>query len=219
MSATWPHGDPNVVVRSVLQEPAFRTAMATSHAMPARSPFDIALAWFVEHVVRPLFPRLAHALGATHDAGTVAGVTLVVLSIIGLAYGLVRVALAFVRQPAARPEAGTVSLRSVRTRSAAAWRDVAAEAAAAGDFARAIAALFAAALATLDARGLIAFDAARTPGEYRRLVRRLRRDAGAPFDELCERYVRAAYAAVPAEASDFAAAARAFGALEPALHA
>ena len=219
MSVAWPHGDPNVVVCSVLQEPAFRAAAATSQTAPARSPLDIAFAWFVEHVLAPLFPRLAHALGATHDAGTVAGVILIALSLIGLVYALLRLALAVVRRPSARERSGTLPLDAPHARTARAWRDVAAKAAAGGDFALATAALFAAALATLDARGLVAFDAARTPGEYRRMVFVVRRDASAAFDELCDRYVRATYAAAPTEASDFAAAERALRALEPMLHA
>ena len=51
-------------------------------------------------------------------------------------------------------------------RSSSEWRAAAADFAAKGEFARAIAALFSAALAELDERGLVALDPSRTPGEY-----------------------------------------------------
>jgi hypothetical protein len=84
-------------------------------------------------------------------------------------------------------------------------------------YAGAIAALFGAALAELDARGLVAFDATRTPGEYRRLVRRARAQASVPFDDLAERFVRALYAPERPQPADYEAAERALAALEPAL--
>lgn len=214
----WPHGDPNVVVRGVLAQPAFRTAGVTSRAKPPASFFGFAWNWFVDHVLRRIFPPLAHALAASRGIGTALGVVLIVCALGALGFALVRLALAFVRRAEA-PGLGGASVALAGRRTPGAWRAAAAAAAARGDYAPAIAALFSAALAMLDVRALVAFDAARTPGEYRRLVRRAACEAALPFDELSERYVRAAYAAASPSATDFAAAERALAAFEPGLRA
>ena len=216
-SAAWPHGDPNIVVHAVLAQPVFRAAAASSRAAPQRSLPEIAWMWFVDHVLRPLFPTLAHALSASHGVGTVVGVALIVASLAGLGFAIVRLALAFARPAAGAAATGAASGPLAALRTPAQWRARAAGFATQGDYARAIAALFGAALAALDARALVPFDGARTPGEYRRLVRRSRQEAAGAFDELCDRYVRAAYAAARPGAADFAAAERALAAFEPAL--
>ena len=217
--SVWPHGDPNVIVRRVLAQPVFRAAGASSHTKPPPSLFDLAWSWFVDHVLRPIFPPLARALAASHGIGTVAGVALIVLALAALGFVIVRLALAFVR-PAPIFGAESVASRALAARrSPSDWRAVATRAAAQGDYARAISALFSAALAALDAPALVPFEASRTPGEYRRLVSGIKRAAAPPFEDLCERYVRAAYAALPPTVADYAAARRALEAFEPALRA
>ena len=206
-------------MRAVLAQPDFRSAATSSHARPAPSLLALAWTWFVDHVLRPIFPPLARALAASHGVGTAAGVALIVLALAALGFVIVRLALAFVRAPRA-PGGGSDAARALaRKRTAAEWRAVAAEAASHASFARAIAALFWAALAALDSPALVPFDASRTPGEYRRLVRRAKVEAAVSFDELSDRYVRAAYAPTPPNAADYAAAERALAAFEPALRA
>ncbi len=217
---TWPHGDPDAVVARVLADPAYASAPRTTGQKPQESLWQIVWNWLVDHVLRPLFHPVAHAFASSRGVATVAGFVLVALALCGLGYVVFRLLLAFVNAPnakrAMRPGAAT-SLDAER--SARDWRALARAAAARGDFAQAIAALFGAALAELDEQTLVAYDAARTPGEYRRLVRRARARAEAPFDELTERFVRALYAPEAPERAEYEAAERALAALEPALSA
>ncbi len=194
------------MIHRILAQPLYRHAPVSTLAAPARSLPQIAWDWFVRHVLGPLFPPLARALDAAHGAGTIVGIVLVAAALAGVAYVVVRLVLAFARRSPSAPGPAPAAGLPPTPLSAAQWRARAREAAARGDYARAIAALWAAALALLDERALVALDAARTPGEYRRLVRRFRAPACAPFDALSERFVYAAYAGQPPSASDFEAA-------------
>ncbi|MBC5798724.1 MAG: hypothetical protein GIX03_14745 [Candidatus Eremiobacteraeota bacterium] len=211
-----PRGDPDVVVRSVLAQPAFRSSVRTTHAAPGRSPWEVLWSWFVAHVLHPLFHPFASALAASRGIGSVAGVVLVVLALAALAVAFVRLGLAFARPQRTRG-AGPQATALLTERTSNEWRAVGRAAVAAGEYARAITAFFAAALAVLHERDVIAFDGSRTTDEYRRLVRRTARRAAAPFDELAARFARAAYASTPARAEDAVVAERALAALEPAL--
>jgi Domain of unknown function (DUF4129) len=104
-------------------------------------------------------------------------------------------------------------------RNATEWRHIAQRAAAEGDYARAIGALFSAALAALDERALVPFDAARTPGEYGRLVRRARQSLSGPFDALSGDFVRAAFAPERPVQDDYLRAERTLDELLPELAA
>jgi hypothetical protein len=199
----------------VLAEPAFRVAPQATAAPPAPSLLATLWQWFVDHVLRPLFHPLANALAGSHAAVPI-GWVLIALSLGLFAFALVRLALAFVRIAPRARGAGERGAPLAQARSADEWLAAAREAARAGDFGRAIAALFAAALARLDERGIVALDPARTPGEYRRLVRRSCAPAASAFDELAQRFVRAAYARGAAGPAEFEAAEHAFAAFEPA---
>lgn len=212
----WPHGDPDVVVRSVLGQRAFRGSVRTTHAAGERSLFETVWSWFVAHVLQPLFHPFASALAASRGVGSVLGVALVVLSLGALCFAFVRLALAFARPPReGRAAARATSLLTERTSDE--WRAVGRAAVAAGEYGRAVTAFFAAALAVLHERDIVAFDASRTTDEYRRLVRRTAGRAVGSFDELAGRFARAAYASTPARADDAAVAERALAAFEPAL--
>lgn len=217
----WPDGDPDLVVREVLRGRAYRGAAHESTA-PSQPTFWAWL-WqaFVEHVLRPIFAPLKHAFDAASSTGVggLLAIGLVVFALGLFAFVAYRLALAFVRT-----RERTESLRDerralARERRADAWRDLAREYAARGDFARAIAALFSAALALLDERAVVAFDASRTPGEYRRAVRRARASASEAFDRLAERFVYASYAREIATAQAYADADAAFDRFEPATRA
>jgi hypothetical protein len=147
----------------------------------------------------------------------VLGVVLICAALCALAYVVFRLIVAFARPARSAAERAKDARELAAARSPAGWRALARAAAARGDYAGAIAALFAAALSALDASDLVEADPARTPGEYRRLVRRARAAAAAPFDDLADRFVRAAYAERPPARVDFEAAERALAALEPEL--
>jgi hypothetical protein len=214
--APWPHGDPDRIVRDVLAEPAYRSMLYSTNVAPKATLLQLAWAWLVDRFA-PLLRPLAHALAASHTAGTIVGIVLVGFALAGLAFIAFRLVVAFARPlrgPAAR---ASFAQALTATRTSLDWRGVAREAAARGDFGNAVAALFSAALVALDERAVVAFDATRTPGEYRRLVRRARLDAAPPFDDLAERFVRAAYAQEATGRPDFESAERAFDAFEPAV--
>ena len=211
----WPHGDPDSVARSITAQSAYRHAPASGDTPPSPSLIEIIWQWIVDHVLRPLFGPVVSAFSHSKGAGTLVGTVLIAIALLAFAYLIFRLAVAFVGPAFARKGDGGESrpLEPERTRED--WLAIARDAAARGEYARAIAALFAAALAELDERSVVAFDPARTPGEYRRLVRQASRPASPPFDDLTERFVRAAYAPSAPGRDDFDAAARAFATFEP----
>jgi hypothetical protein len=171
----------------------------------------------VKAFVQAVFGPIGHSLDATQNIWKTLSIVIVVLAVIALVFVVYRLIVALVRPPAlavGHARSGAVAL--VQARSSRAWRDAARAAAAQRDYRQAIAALFSAALAMLDERSLVAFDPARTPGEYARLVRRVRAPAAEPFGELSGRFVRAAYAEVAVDESDYEASERAYARFEPA---
>jgi len=213
----YPHGDPDAVVHAVLADPAYGAAAPTTAVKPQPSLWEAAWQWFANHVLGPLFHPIARALAASRGAGTIVGVVLVVLALGLLAFVGFRLAVAFARPVVDAGARGAVRGAHEPALSVQDWLALAREAAARGAYAEAIAALFRAALGELDERAIVTFDAARTPGEYRRAVRRARAAAAGPFDELAERFVRAAFADATPQRAEFDAAERAFAAFTPAL--
>ncbi len=213
--ARFPHGDPDVVVREVLAQAAYARAAATTARAPQPTLLEIAWTWFRDHVLAPIVGTIGRALGASPNVGTAIGIAAIVVALGILVYVVVRATLDLVR-PRARTDHGTQETGLANARDAAAWVAFARASAARGDFASAIAALFAAALATLDDRALVRFDAARTPGEYRRLVRRECARAADAFDEITGAFVRARFAPQTPDAEAFAAAQRAYERFVPA---
>jgi len=207
------HGDPDVVVREVLAQQAYRHAGVTTAGAPARSPLDLAWTWIVDHLISPLVGTIGRALGSGRGVGTAIGVAALVLAATALAYIVYRIALGAARTQ--RPQATTSEVPLHAARDAAAWRAFAREAAARGEYATAIAALFAAALVTLDERAIVTFDPARTPGEYRSLVRRERAVAADAFDELAAAFVRARFGPGRSDAAAFGAATSAYERFAP----
>ncbi len=210
----WPHGDPNVVVRSILAQPAFRHAPPNSSAAP--SLIERILDW-IGDVVHRFFGRLNAGRDVTNAIAGFAWIVSMafVAPVIALALGLLalvafRLVLRAVRGRGAAAGDAT-QLPPDGPPSAARLRDMALAAAQRGEYAQAVALLFAAALLALDERELVAYDGARTPGEYRRLVRAGVATCAAAFDELTLRFVRASYAQSPTSREDFEATIRAFG--------
>ncbi len=214
---TWPRGDPDAVARNVLAGSDFRGAAVTTAAKAHATLLGVVWDWIRDHLLQPLLHPLVAALAASRDAGTAVGIVLVIVALGGLAFVAFRLALAFVRVPAVRAQRAPHVRELAEPRDSRDWRALAAAAAGRGEYARAVAALFAAALTLLDERDVIARDAARTPGEYRRMLRRTRPAAAAPFDELAERLVNALYAPQPPDPEAYDAAARALAEFERAL--
>jgi len=209
--SSWPHGDPNAVVKDVLTQSAYR-------AKPTHSDAPVLRFWsqfweWLGNLVRPFFRWLDHVLGSGGAPAQVITFAIGVVTVVLLGFLIYRIILAFAQPVVERRRAAEHALE--QRLDAAAWQAFAAERAARGDYAQAIAALFAAALALLDERALVPFDSSRTPGEYRRLVRRASEAVAAPFDVLADRFVRAAFAPDAPQRSDCEAAFAAFGNLRP----
>jgi hypothetical protein len=208
----WPHGDPDALARSIVAQPAYRIAPSSS-APPAESLLQ-ALLDYLGHVLKPFFDWLHGAAGSAKPFGLGLGLLLLALALGLVAFAIVRILNALTGVRGGR---GTIHARRAgalpTARSAAEWRALAERAAAAADYASAVAALFSAALAALDERALVPFDAARTPGEYRRLLRRAAASAGRPFDVLADGFVRAAFADEPVDADDYTRALDAYDGL------
>jgi hypothetical protein len=210
----WPHGDPNAVVRSILAQPAYREAPAPS--APSESLLARVFRWIGDRL-HAIFERFGVG-SAFAGSGVVVGWLLLAAAVLGLANVAFRLAIVIAggrTDRVARVAAGDLA----ETSTSASLRASALTSAARADYARAIVLLFRAALAALDERALVVYDAARTPREYRRVVRRAVSAAAGPFDELTSRFVRASFANAPVSRVDYDAAAVAFDAFEPLARA
>jgi hypothetical protein len=214
-AAPWPHGDPNVVIRAILAQKAFEGSQATP--IP-----ESPLARFVDYLLRAIGDAMhrifPHAVPAATSRAAASSVVFIaaVIAIAYLGYRVLRIVDARrarrVSLPSAAAQAAATATRHSLLQDAAA-------AAGAGDYARAIALLFRAALLDLDGGALVPFDPARTPGEYRRLVRRAAATASAPFDDLAARFIRATFGAQPPQATDYDRAREAYSAFAAAAGA
>jgi hypothetical protein len=207
----WPHGDPNTVVREILAKPEYR---ASSAPPPQPSPIRQLIGEFFEWL-GGIWQHAFHGIGGLAPGGQVAAVVLFVAAVLGIGYAAFMLASSFVSSR--ERNAQSVALAPVE--SPEALRAAALAAASAGDLARAIALLFRAALFALDASTLVAFDAARTPGEYRRVVHRVASQGAPAFDDLTSRFVRATFSGRQPQRADFDAAERAYTTFAPLLRA
>jgi len=212
-SSAFPAGDPNLVVRRILAQPAF-AAPSTTSTPPKPSLLQRAWSWAVEQV-RKIFDPIRKALRGTSRAATALGVAIITAAIAVLAIALARIiTFALLRHtPAPRRPAGE-AIEFEQT--AAEWRALAESFAKAGAYDAAIAALWIGALRLLDERGSVRFDPARAPGEYRRIVRVTRAALANAFEMLATRYVRASFSREGVDRGDYEAASHAYVSLEAA---
>jgi hypothetical protein len=164
VNALWPHGDPDLVARAILAQPQFRDAARPSGERPWWAPLaDLAAG---------LWQRLVDAvrhLGGGSRIAEIVGIVVLAAVLLFLAFVVAR----FVRFPARRPQRSSALDAAAIDRSgdAATLRAEALRAAAEGRPRDAAALLWSSLLRALDETGRVRFDAARTPGEWRRLVR------------------------------------------------
>jgi hypothetical protein len=194
MTAVWPHGDPRDVARAIVADPRYDTGALTP---PAQGSWLDDVWSRIAHELHDMLRALDHALGAHNPFDVAIGFV-----VIGGAFGLLGfagyvVARSFLRG-ANRPRRNDLGAAAAPAhRSATALRSAALAAAHARRYREAAALLFASAMYALDERGRIAYDAARTPGEYRRLVR------DPAFDALAGDAVVALFAAAEPRADLF----------------
>lgn len=164
MIPPWPHGDPRDVAHGILTDRRFQTA---PQGPGEKSWLDLlfeALKRLWDWMTRPL----EHLMG--NSALTrVLGIAVLVAVLCFLVYVVARFARRGYGARRQRPQAGAFALGdgadacTLLARALAAARD--------GRHHEAAALLWASALRALDERGRVAYDPARTPGEWRRAVR------------------------------------------------
>ncbi len=163
--AVWPRGDPREVAGAILRDARYRAA---SQGPAPKSWWDV-----VWDTIREWWTRLTKPLGQVLGNDTVSttiGVIVLVVALAFLAYVVYRFARPFLAQRRRESNVAQSTLleggddaRSLRERGLAA--------AAQGRYHEAAALLWASALHALDEIGRVQYDAARTPGEWRRAVR------------------------------------------------
>jgi hypothetical protein len=164
MTPPWPHGDPRDVAHRVLADSRFKTAPQR----PGEKSWLDLLGDAVSALWRRLTDPLQHVLG-NQTVTTVVGTIVLVALVAFVVVLVVRFARAARRKRVApRAHAGVIALADADARTLFAR---ALAAAAQGRHHDAAALLWASALRALDERGRVRYDAARTPGEWRRAVR------------------------------------------------
>jgi hypothetical protein len=189
-----------------------------SGAGPAPAPKETLwqrfLRWLSERL-RELLDRIFGAAASKPVVGQIVAVLFVVLLLGVAAYLIYALAKSFSlkRKPQALDEGAPLQERAdpehLYQRCLAA--------AAAGQYAQAIALLFQASLAAFDRAGKLEFDASRTAGEYRRAVRGTLLPASPYFDTIAHAFVLAAFSEKPVSQNDWSAADAAYHSLQPLL--
>jgi hypothetical protein len=213
--------DPNVAIRAILARPEFAHVRPQQAAVPSFVDRFVnwlsgVLTWFGD-LLRRLFSHAYLDPGAAAMAvktgrllSSVLLVVVVAVALAAIAFAVYRIVVALARRRARREALAFGESALSEPQAVADLRAAALAAAQRGDYALAIALMFRAALSALDERALIGYDGARTPGEYRRLVRRTIAAAANAFDDLTVRFVRASYARTATTREDFDGAAGAY---------
>jgi hypothetical protein len=205
----WPHGDPRDVARAIVSDPRYTGITAAKR--PAATPWERFVQWIGEQLDH-FFRVVGHALGSENPWTRVVGFLTIAAAIGAVAYLVFRLVSSYrALPPVGRSRTASVALGD-HARTSRDLRAAAAAAATAGRFREAAGLYLLAAMRLLDERGTIAFDAARTAGEYRRLVREPN------FDRLARGAVVALFDDAEPDATLIADLARSFETFaEPAL--
>jgi len=209
-------GDLEAAARSILAESAYRVG-ATKPAQPQQPTiWERILNWIVEKIDE-LFGGLATATQKVPMVGVIIGYAIIGAAIIGLAFVGYRIA----RRLTSRRDAPVAALGEALPPSTNADElyALARDAARSGNAAPAVALLYQAALVLLDRVDRIAYDPSRTPGEYRRLVRRNAQAIADAFDALARLFVAVAFGRASADADDWLRADAAFSGIRRSLGA
>ncbi len=168
MNARWPHGDPRDVARAIVADPRYAVAVP---ARPAQASwFDLLRSW-LGGLLRGLLHGIDRALGAHNALEAMIGFGVIAAAFTLLGWGCYVLVRSFARGTRGRKRPAGLAESDSGAVDCAALREAALAAARAGRYREAAAALFSWVLHALDERGRIVYDPARTPGEYRRLVR------------------------------------------------
>jgi Domain of unknown function (DUF4129) len=208
LEKNWPRGDPDIVVRAILAQPAYRSAAPTSAQLPEPTLWDRLRHWLGERL-QDILVHIAYFFQGARGAGRTAEVLVLIAAGASVLLLLVRL----ITRSLNRSQPVKVSLSkhgAQAVRGGAAWHALSLEAASQGRYGEAVSALFMAALRLLDERRILAFNAASTPNEYRRRIAAALAPASPAFDQLASCFVRATYVRTAPERVVYDTAARAY---------
>jgi len=213
--APQPRADVPATIRSILADPSYSTTEVRQKA-PAKSWWQRFLDWLGKEFEK-IFGGVFSAASASPLFGKVVAVLLLAATALAVAVLCYRLVLAYL---AGRPrrKSETIDEAIDPAPDPAALHAAALQAAREAQYARAVALLFQASLVAFDRAGAIDFDPARTAGEYRRAVRRIRAAASQAFDRLAHAFTYAAYAERPTGEGEWREAEGAYRTLEPLVH-
>lgn len=208
-----PRSDVATVTARILAQPAYRVAKTTP-APPQQDTIWVRILKWIVRQFQKLIEALAYAAQGSPALGIVFAVILIGIAVLGLAYVGYRIASGIViRRESRSVEGDPLPAETSADELYAAAR----EAARSGRYAQAIALLFQASLLLFDRSKRIGYDPARTPGEYRRLVRRHAPPAAPAFETLARFFILAAYAGAHVGEGDWRGAESSFQSIAPAL--
>ena len=164
MTSPWPHGDPRAVAQQILADRQYQLSPQT----PGEKSWLDLIGDAIGELWRRLMAPLGHLLG-NNTLTSVVGIAVLVVLLACLAFVIVRFTKGLRRHQSARARDDTFALGDDADARTLLARALAA--AAQGRHHAAAALLWASALRALDERGRVRYDAARTPGEWRRVVR------------------------------------------------
>jgi hypothetical protein len=169
VSELWGHGDPRDIIHTIVADPRFTRSAAPA---PPASWFDIVCAWIMRGV-RSLLHGLDRALGSHNPFEAAIGFAVIAAGLGLLGFGIYLLVRSYLRGVPSRARSQTRMPGAVAAaeQTSAQLHVAALRAARAGRYREAARVLFLSAVRALDERGRLAYDPARTPGEYRRLVR------------------------------------------------
>jgi hypothetical protein len=159
--------DPDALARAIVRDPRYRGHVDA----PPGTPWWHPIVQWIRDRLHDLFHGIGHVASGLGLPAEMVGIVLLGAGAVGLVYLLVRLVAWYTMRTNvyARERGGGIALDAIR--SAADLRAAARAAASRGAYREAARLLFGAALRALDELGRIRYDAALTPGEYRRAVR------------------------------------------------
>lgn len=215
-ATTAARADLEAAAKSILAESAYRVS-ATKPAQPQQPTiWERILNWIIEKIDE-LFGGLATATQRVPVVGVIIGYAIVGAAIIGLVFVGYRIARRLTsRRDAAVAGAGEALPHSTNPDELYA---LARDEARRGNAAQAVALLYQTALVLLDRVDRIEYDPSRTPGEYRRLVRRNAQTIADGFDAIARLFVAVAFGRASVGADDWLRADAAFSGIRRSLGA
>lgn len=204
---------PHDIVRAVRQELAWpgRYHLHVTRG-EQRSWLQIAFQWIWDRWLE-LERAIATHIHVGPTGATLLGDGLILAAVVIFGYVAARLLMSIQAEHLQAVEAYEIGSQ----RSAHLLARAAADAAQAGDYARAIRLLFAAAVTLLDLRGVVRDDASATINELRRALRERSADADGPFLTIARVYTAAAYAEERIDENAWNGAQSAYAALSAAV--